>query len=53
VSACGRVIDSPTAASLDRMMLYEMGVSTGPQNGQANIFEERTKIKQHAMQSEI
>jgi hypothetical protein len=30
-------------------MVYEMGVSTGPQNGQANIFEERKKIKQHAI----
>ena len=37
--AIASVRDSPIARSLDRAILYESGVSTGPQNGHAELIE--------------
>ena len=39
--ATASVRDSPIARSLDRAILYESGVSTGPQNGHAELIEVR------------
>jgi len=46
IFATASVTESPMAMSLDRSILKESGVSTGPQNGHAGLVEARDKSKQ-------